>query len=58
MAKEGARKEDVSGAEAQVVMAQAALDAANAGKLQVELARQTALGAKAKYDQALAGHFY
>jgi len=55
MAKEGARQEDVKGAEAQVFMARAALDAANAGKLQVELARQAALAARAKYDQALAG---
>lgn len=55
MAKEGARREDIKGAEAQVVMARAALDTANAGRLQVELARQTALAARAKYDQALAG---
>lgn len=55
MAKEGARQEDVWAAEAMVLQAQAGLDAAVAGRAQVELARQTAIGAKAKYEQVLAG---
>lgn len=55
IAKEGARQEDIRAAEGLVMQAQAGLDGAVAGRAQVELARQTAVAAKAKYDQALAG---
>lgn len=55
MAKEGARQEDIQAAEGLVLQAQAGLDGAIAGRAQVELAKQTATAAKAKYDQALAG---
>jgi len=55
MAKEGARPEDIEAAASLVSQAKAAVDAANTGNLQVELAKQNVEAAKAKYEQALGG---
>lgn len=55
LANEGARQEDIRSAQGLVDQARAGVEAANAGMLQIKMAKDQVQAAKAKYNQALGG---